>query len=127
MVTDRHLEKDSEVAKKEFVVSKQDIGTGLTDAELAEKAPSKDYIIEDVSVYCTATAATASVDAKVAGTTVLQSEVTPSANAVVEGNLVSDREARHGAAGDAITVDVTTDGTGTITDLRVEVVYRIRR
>lgn len=126
MTTDRHLEKNSEVAKRPFVVSKQDVATGQSGVEIGQKEPDKDYIIESVDVYCTGTAATASVDVQVAGVSVLNSQVTPVAGAVEEGDLVGHAD-RQGDAGEAITVHVTTDGTGTITDLRVEVSYRIRR
>lgn len=98
---------------------KSSVNVSQTDAEIFEFTAPAALTLTGVQVYCTATAVTASVDVKEAGTTVLSSAVTPSANAVVTGTI-SDSAI---ASGSAVTVHATTDATGTITDLSVTLVF----
>lgn len=98
---------------------KSSVDVSQTDAEIFEFTAPAALTLTGVQVYCTATAVTASVDVKEAGTTVLSSAVTPSANAVVTGTI-SDSAI---ASGSAVTVHATTDATGTITDLSVTLVF----
>lgn len=99
---------------------KGSVGSSLTDAEIFEFTMPVAATLESVQVYCTATAATASVDVKEGGTSVLSAAATPSAGAVVTPTI-SDANIASGAA---VTVHVTTDGTGTITDLSVTLVFK---
>lgn len=101
-------------------VHKSSIGNSQNDIEIFEFTTPAALTLTGVQVYCTATNATASVDVKEGGTTVLESAVTPQANTVVSGT-VSDSAIASGAA---VTVHATTDGTGDITDLTVTLIFK---
>jgi hypothetical protein len=94
---------------------KTTVGANQTAAEIFEFTTPFALTLVNVQVYCTATAATASVDVREAGVSVLSAAATPSAGAVVTPTI-SDSAIASGAA---LTVNVTTDGTGSITDLTV--------
>lgn len=94
---------------------KSAVAVSQADVEVFEFTTPFALILANVQVYCTATAATASVDVKEAGTTVLSAAVTPSAGAVAAGTIADAAI----AGGAAVTVHVTTNGSGTITDLTV--------
>jgi hypothetical protein len=110
-----HKTGGGDVLKQKMVVQahKSSVGNSQSDAEIFEFTAPLAMTLSEVQVYCTATAATASVDVKEAGITVL------SAGAVVKPT-VSDPDIASGAA---VTVHVTTNGTGTITDLTVTLVF----
>jgi len=97
------------------VATKSSVGANQSDVEIFEWTAPQALRLVEVQVYCTATAATASVDVKEAGTTVLSAAATPVAGSVVKPTI-SDAAIASGAA---ITVHVTTNGTGSITDLTV--------
>jgi phosphatidate phosphatase APP1 len=104
----------------DVVATKSSVGTGQSDVEIFEWTAPQALILAEVQVYCTATAATASVDVKEAGTTVLSAAATPTAGSVVKPTI-SDAAIASGAA---VTVHVTTNGTGTITDLTVTLRFK---
>lgn len=99
---------------------KSSVGSSLTDAEVFEFTSPAALTLVGVQVYCTAVTAVASVDVKEAGVSVLSGAVTPSANSVVTGTI-SDAGIASGAA---VTVHVTTDAAGTITDLTVTLIFK---
>ena len=103
------------------VALKSSVAISQTDVEIFEYTAPQALIVVEVQVYCTATAATASVDVKEAGTTVLSAAATPAANTVVKPTITDAAI----ASGAAVTVHVTTDGTGTITDLSVTLRLRV--
>jgi len=100
---------------------KTTVDISQSDVEIFEYTIPANMSVASVQVYCTAVAATASVEVKEAGTTILASAITPSAGAVVTGT-VSDAALASGAA---LTVHVTTNGTGTITDLSVTITCKV--
>lgn len=81
-------------------------------------------VIESVQVFCRATAATATVDIKKGATSVLTGGIVPVAATVVEGALVALLATKLFAPGDQLNLVITTNGTGTITDLAVHIVMR---
>lgn len=81
-------------------------------------------IVEDVQVFARGVVATASVDLKKGGTSILTGPVTPVAGTVVAGALVAADATKRFGPGDQLNVVVTTNGTGTITDLAVNVRVR---
>lgn len=99
---------------------KSSVENSESDTEVFEFTAPLAMTLTEVQVYCTDTAATASVDVKEEGTTVLEAAATPSAGAVVKPTI-SDSAI---AADAAVTVHVTTDGTGTITDLTVTLLFK---
>lgn len=98
--------------------------TGQTSLEVDEFRPGHDFEIESAEVYCTATAATASVNVLIGSTSVLSAQMTPSAGARVAGTLSTTIANRRGSATDNIVVQYTTNGTGSITNGKVRITYR---
>lgn len=123
-LADHDVLSDQGIGWKRAVVTKESVPISQTDAEIGAFRPGKRFFVEEVQVYCSAVAATATVNVKVAGTTILTGQVTPVAGSIVFGTLVSAVATQKGGATDEITVEVTTNGTGTITDLRVDARYR---
>ena len=70
-----------------------------------------------INVYCTATAATASVDVQKNSVSILTGVVTPQAGVDVGATIDGTKNGL--VASDVLTVNVTTNGTGTITNLAV--------
>lgn len=83
----------------------------------------KGWLVENVQVFATAVAATASVDVLIGAVSVLTGAITPVAGTVVQGALAAVAS-RIGKPGDQLNCRVTTNGTGTITDLGVTVTIR---
>ncbi len=80
--------------------------------------------VDNVQVFCTAIAATSSVDVQIAGVSVLTGLITPVAATVVQGTLVATLATRRGKLTDTLQVKCTTNGTGTITNLMVTATLR---
>jgi hypothetical protein len=109
------------VAQDRHVVTahRASVSTSQSDVEVFEFDPPADLTLEEVQVYCSAVTATASVDVKEAGASVLSAPATPAAGAVVKP-AVSDGA----VSGDnTLTIHVTTDGTGSITNLSVTLLF----
>lgn len=81
------------------------------------------WIIENVQVYCTATAATFAVDVQISGVTVLTGTITPVAATIVQGVLAA-LAARKGLTTDSLDIVITSNGTGTATNLVVTITVR---
>ncbi len=111
----------SEVRDRRVVTAHRgSVGANETGTEIFEFDPPEDLTLEEVQVYCTATAATASVDVKEGGTSVLSAAATPTAGSVVKPT-VSDGDI---SADNNVTVHVTTNATGSITDLAVTLLFK---
>ena len=104
----------------QVVAAKTTVAINQTDVEIFEYTAPQAMTLVDVQVYCTATAATSTVDVKEAGTTVLTAVATPVAGTVVKPAITDSAI----ASGAAITVHVTTNGSGTITDLTVTLRFK---
>jgi len=99
---------------------KSSVGNSQDDVEVFEFTAPAALTLAGVQVYCTAVTATASVNVKEAGTSVLSSAVTPAAGDVVDGTI-SDADIAKDAA---VTVHATTDANGSITDLTVTLLFK---
>jgi hypothetical protein len=99
---------------------KGSVGASQADVEIFEFRAPAALTLEEVQVYCTATDANASVDVKEAGVSVLEAAATPQAGAVVRPTITDAAI----ASGAAVTVHVMTDGTGSITDLHVTLIFK---
>lgn len=106
--------------RRTLSVHRVSVGSNESDTEIFEFDPPEDLTLEEVQVYCTATASTASVEVKEGGTSVLSAAATPTAGSVMKPT-VSDGEI---SASNSVTVHVTTDGTGSITDLTVTLLFK---
>lgn len=96
------------------------VGNSQSDIEVFEFDPSEDLTLEEVQVYCTATTATAGVDVKEGGTSVLSAAATPIAGSIVKPTI-SDGDI---SSANNVTVHVTTDAGGDITDLTVTLLFK---
>lgn len=96
------------------------VGGGLSSAAVFQFDAPRALTLEQVQVYCSGVTATASVDVKVAGASVLSAQAAPVAGAVVKPTI-SDAEI---ASGSAVTVHVTTGGTGQISDLAATLLFK---
>lgn len=96
------------------------VGASQTDVEIFRFDPPVDLTLEEVQVYCTATGATASVNVKEGGASVLSAAATPVAGAVVKPAIADGQI----AAANDVTVHVTTNGTGSITNLTVTLLFK---
>ena len=99
---------------------KSSVSSSQDDVEIFEFTAPVALTLVGVQVYCTAVTATASVNVKEAGTSVLSSAVTPAAGDVVDGTI-SDADIAKDAA---VTVHATTDANGSITDLTVTLLFK---
>jgi hypothetical protein len=106
--------------RRVVTVHRASVANSESDTEIFEFDPPEDLTLDEVQVYCTASAATASVDVKEAGVSVLSAAATPSAGSVVKPT-VSDSAI---SSSNNVTVHVTTDGTGTIADLTVTLLFK---
>jgi len=88
--------------------------------EVFEFSPPSAMTLEGVQVYCTSVTATASVDVRKSGTTVLSASATPVAGSVVKPTVSSGAV----GAGEPLTVHVTTNATGLIANLTVTLVLK---
>ncbi len=103
-----------------LTVHRSAVGSNESGTEIFEFDPAENLTIEEIQVYCTATTATASVEVKEAGVSVLTAAATPVAGSVVKP-AISDASL---SASNNLTVHVTTNGSGTITDLTVTLLLK---
>jgi hypothetical protein len=96
------------------------IGANQNDVQIFAYDPPEDLTLVEVQVFCTATNATASVNVKEGGVTVLAAPATPSA-----GNIVKPTVADAAIAGtNNVTIHATTNGSGAITNLTVTLLFK---
>jgi len=98
---------------------KQNVGTGQSDMEIFQFNIWELCILHLIQIYCTAVAATASVMVKRNGVNIISAQTPVAGTPVVV--TPDDKTLK---AGDNLTVHVTTDATGTITDLNVSLVIK---
>lgn len=96
------------------------VGVNQAAAEVFQFDAPQDLLIEEVQVYCTATTASASVDVRANGATVLAAAAVPTAGTVVKPTITNDAV----AASAPVTIHVTTNGSGTIVNLAVTLTFR---
>lgn len=133
-VTDKKAHRDSIHAKRviEFGVASVPINqAGVTfDAIIPfpaafKKPGAAPYIlVEDVQVFCTAIAATATVDIQNGAVSILQAAIVPVAATLVSGVLLAAVAGKLFKPGDQMNLKCTTNGTGTLTNLAVKVTVR---
>jgi len=91
------------------------IGNGQSDVEFCQWTVPEALTLTGVRAYATSVTATASVNVKEGGVTVLSAPITPVAGSEASGT-VSDASL---ASGGEVTLHATTDGTGAIANLTV--------
>lgn len=102
---------------------KSSVGASQTDVEIFEFTAPTALTLTGVQVYVTSVTANGSVDVKEAGVSLLSSSVDVDlggANTVLTG-IISDASIASGAA---VSIHVTTDGTGAMSDLTVTLIFK---
>ena len=114
------LESNTIQDRRIVTVSVGSVGNSESAAEVYEFDPAENLTLEEVQVYCTACTATASVDVKESGVSMLSAAATPSVGSVVKPTISDSALAATGS----LTIHVTTDGTGTISNLTVTLLFK---
>lgn len=96
------------------------IGSGESASQIFAFAPGQSMTLEEVQVYCSAVAATASVDVREAGSSVLSAPATPVAGTIVKPTI-SDGSI---SAANSLTIHVTTGASGGVSDLTVTLLLK---
>jgi hypothetical protein len=91
------------------------VGNSESDIEIFRFAAQKQMSVEDIQVYCAVTSSSASVDIKAGDVSLLSTPAIPVSGATVRPTIASKTI----EAGEHLTVHVTTDGTGSISELSV--------
>lgn len=123
-ITDRKVHPSAHLADQIWQAVRDNVPISQTDLAVGIHRPGYRFRVLGVEVFCSAVAATASIDVKIGAVSVLNAVITPSAAARVAGVLSAVLANVVGTATEDITVEATTDGTGTIDDLVVTVVTR---
>ena len=109
--------------RRTLVISPPDPGASVTDLELLSFTPAHPFQVRRASIYCQAVTGVCTVDVKVGGTTVLSAEMTIVDATEVTGAVVATLATVQGDSTEAISIEATTDGSGTTTGLIVIVEY----
>lgn len=96
------------------------VGPNENGIEIFEFDPREDLTLEEVQIYCSAAAATASVDVKAGGSSLLSAPGTPAAGAVVKPAVAVSSI----SSASNLTVHVTTNASGTISNLAVTLLFK---
>lgn len=96
------------------------IAANQSDAQVFAYDAPQDLTLAEVQVYCGSITATATVNVKAAGVSLLSAPATPSAASIVKPAVSTPGI----SAGSRITVHVTTNGTGSIANLTVTLLLK---
>lgn len=108
------------VGRRYLTAFSAQVANNQNGAEIFEFDPAEAMVLEQVQVFCTGAAATASVDVKQAGTSLLGAPASPVAGSVIKPAIATAAI----AAGQSLTVHVTTNTTGAVSNLHVTLVLR---
>jgi hypothetical protein len=120
ILDDANISKGAGVARLPVTFHKDDVAISQADAKVAAFKPGFAFEIVGVQHFAAGVVAAASYVVKI-GATAAISATTPAAGARGDATLAA---AVSGGAGSEINLHVTTDGTGTLTDLTVVVLIR---
>lgn len=112
-VKDKHISKDSSVALQHLDAALV-TATGLTDAVVYSFTPGYIFEIERIRSFCRAKAGTVTAVVKVGSRTA--ASITFTAATEVAQTLSSTLANLQGSASEAITIELTTDGSGALTN-----------
>lgn len=111
---------DGAFDRRTLSVYRASVGSNENGTEIYEFDPPEQMTLEEVQVYCSAVTATASVDVRAGGTSMLAAAATPAAGTVVKPTVASSAL----LASQNLTVNVTTGGSGSIGHLTVTLVLK---
>lgn len=122
---ERNVPVEAELARRVYTFHVESVPTGQSGVDFDQVVPGFQGVVENIDGHAESSAANADVDVQIAGTTILSSVVAePSGR--VDPTLVSDKDTRTFSETEKIALNVTTDGTGTITGLTLQVTVRPR-
>ena len=100
--------------------SRASVASAQADVQVFAWDAPEDLELDEVQVYCGTATATVSVDVKVAGASMLSSAATPLTGSVVKPTVSNANV----SAAQTVGVHVTTDGTGSLADLTVTLLFK---
>lgn len=121
-IKDHAVHKDAKFALDRIVVPVI-TATGLTDAVIYEYQPSHAYQLVEVRSYCRTKAGTVTAAVKVGSATAVTT-VTFTAATDVEQTVSTTLANVRGSDTEPIKIELTTDGSGALTNGSVTLVYR---
>lgn len=116
---------EGKVAHRPIPFALDSVGSGETDTVVITHTPGYRFEIVGFEVFAQAVTATASLTVKRGSDVALSASVTPVAGSEVKGTVKASGE-QYGDSDDAVSVEVTTDGTGALTGLQGRVLIRKR-
>lgn len=122
-IQDRKLDRRGVTAIKEFLVNFV-TSTTQSDVKVWQYQPPYSYEVVGVEVYTLDYTATASVNVKINGTSVLTGAITPADATVVKGVMKTDIRACRGTPSQPLQVHYTTNGSGIILNAQVLITLR---
>jgi hypothetical protein len=125
-IQDRDIHADANIARVPLTFHKDDVAISQADVKVASFKPGYDFEIVGVQHFAAGVAANASYMVKIGATNALDAAAVPVAATRGDATLHATRANRQGTEADEINLHVTTDGTGTLTDLSVIVLIRPR-
>jgi hypothetical protein len=123
-ITAKKFQKNSIPARVYLDGTPTTISTSQTSKNGFKFTPGVAFQIEEVQVYCLTTVATLTFNVLIGTTTVLTAQITPVADTVVLGSLLSSVVSLRGKATDQISVQYTSGASGAAVDLSVTVAWR---
>lgn len=113
--TDRDIHQDAAVAKETIVVPVI-TETGLTAAEIFNVVPGYAFEVEKVESFCRTKAGAVDAEVRVGGVAATAAGVAFTAATRVDNAIHATPANVRGVETDAITVELTTDGTGALSN-----------
>ncbi len=101
--------------RRVLTVHRESVSAAQTNVLIYAFSPPVDVTLEEVQVFCRGVTATASVEVRADAVSLLSAPATPLANTIATPVLASNSV----TASEELRVHVTTNGSGTITDLTV--------
>lgn len=123
LVTDEKIDKDAAVGREKITVPVE-TAVSLTDAEILEIVPGFAFEVVSIESYCRTKAGAVSAEVKVGGNAATATGVTFTAATRVANSLSATYANKRGSETDTLTVEITTDGTGALTNGSIVITIR---
>lgn len=115
LITDKKIDLDAAVGREKVTVPVE-TAVSLTDAEIFEIVPGYAFEVVSIESYCRTKAGTVSAEVKVGGTAATDAGVAFTAATRVANALSGTYANKRGSETDTLTVEITTDGSGVLTN-----------
>ncbi len=124
IVDEANFKGDSPLAQEAILLVVQTVAISQNDVKADSCKPGYPFQVVSVEHFAEDIAATASYDVKIGTTSALNAAAVPVADTRGDAALSGTLANLQGSASDEINLHVTTDGTGTLTGLKVRVTIR---